>query len=209
MPLKNNKQDIIGVTQMINKKDGGVFELQDEQLLLAFSSQAAVALENAQLFAKTNEMRNYLQSIIQSITNLVLSLDLEGRFFSSNHPTEKFLGVSEDQMRASTYQVWLGEANKMLADHISLVIKDPGKIIEKTDYELVVRAGDRDGQGGKLSINYKVVPLVDTTNHVFQGVVVIIEDVTPQKRMMSTLNRYGYFYLYTFCKEEKIIFSIR
>ena len=192
MPLNNNKQEIIGVTQMINKKDGGIFELQDEQLLKAFSSQAAVALENAKLFAKTNEMRNYLQSIIQSITNLVLSLDLEGRFFSSNHPTEKFLGVSEVEMRASTYQVWLGEGNKALADHISLVIKDPGKIIEKTDYELVVRAG-MGGQAGKLSINYKVVPLVDTTNHVFQGVVVIIEDVTPQKRMMSTLNRYAFF----------------
>lgn len=173
---------------MINRKDGGVFEQQDEILLKAFSSQAAVAIENAKLFQKTNEMRNYLQSIIQSITNLVLSLDLEGRFLTSNHPTEKFLGVSEVEMRAGTYHSWLGEDNKALAEHISTVIKDPGKIIEKTDYELFIRT--HTNQKSTMSINYKVVPLVDTNNHVFQGVVVIIEDVTPQKRMMSTLNRY-------------------
>ncbi len=191
MPLRNNKQEIIGVTQMINKKDGGIFEQQDEELLTAFSAQAAVALENAKLFQKTNEMRNYLQSIIQSITNLVLSLDLEGRFLTSNHPTEAVLGVTEADMKTSTYHRWLGEENKMLADHITAVIKDPQKIIEKTDYELVLRekGGGMGGSKTTMSINYKVVPLVDTTNHVFQGVVVIIEDVTPQKRMMSTLNR--------------------
>lgn len=135
---------------MINKKDGGVFESQDEGLLKAFSAQAAVALENAKLFAKTNEMRNYLQSIIQSITNLVLSLDLDGNFLSSNHPTEKFLGVSEEEMRTNTYRGWLGEENRMLADHISLVLSC-NTTIEKTDYELVMRAGN------KLSINYKVI----------------------------------------------------
>lgn len=135
MPLRNNKQQIIGVTQMINKKDGGVFVEQDEVLLAAFSAQSAVSLENAKLFQKTIEMTNYLQSVLQSITNLVLTLDLEGKFLTSNHPVEDFLGIPDDKVKASVYSDWLGEENSELAKSIATVYADPRQTIEKQDYE--------------------------------------------------------------------------
>jgi HlyD family secretion protein len=46
MPLVDNRGARIGVTQVLNKA-GGPFTAQDEMLLEAFSSQAAVTLENA------------------------------------------------------------------------------------------------------------------------------------------------------------------
>ncbi len=39
MPIRNADNEVIGVTQMINKLDGGCFEEEDEQLLYAFASQ--------------------------------------------------------------------------------------------------------------------------------------------------------------------------
>ena len=47
-PLINNMGRTIGIIQVINKKDG-TFEKEDEDILTAFSSQAAVAIENARL----------------------------------------------------------------------------------------------------------------------------------------------------------------
>ena len=49
VPVINREGKIIGVTQAVNKKEG-VFDKEDEDLLLALSSQIAVAIENAMLF---------------------------------------------------------------------------------------------------------------------------------------------------------------
>lgn len=48
MPLKNRDGKIIGVFQIINKKDG-VFTRDDEHFLDAFSDHVSIAIENAQL----------------------------------------------------------------------------------------------------------------------------------------------------------------
>jgi signal transduction histidine kinase len=47
-PMINNQGKIIGVIQVLNKIDGW-FEREDEDILMAFSSQSAVAIENARL----------------------------------------------------------------------------------------------------------------------------------------------------------------
>jgi adenylate cyclase len=46
-----------------------------------------------------------------------------------------------------------------------------------------------EGKESVMSMNYTVVPLLDGKQE-FKGVVVVIEDITPQKRMMTTLGRY-------------------
>jgi HD-GYP domain-containing protein (c-di-GMP phosphodiesterase class II) len=48
-PMLNKLGEVIGVLQVLNKHDG-VFTREDEELLLALSSQAAVAIENAILY---------------------------------------------------------------------------------------------------------------------------------------------------------------
>jgi adenylate cyclase len=46
VPLRNIRRDIMGVFQVLNKKDGR-FSAEDEQLVEALALHAAVALENA------------------------------------------------------------------------------------------------------------------------------------------------------------------
>jgi HD-GYP domain-containing protein (c-di-GMP phosphodiesterase class II) len=48
-PMRNKHNEVIGVLQVLNKRDG-CFGGEDEDLLLALSSQAAVAIENAILY---------------------------------------------------------------------------------------------------------------------------------------------------------------
>ena len=48
-PMLNHANEVIGVLQVLNKRDGA-FNREDEELLLALSSQAAVAIENAILY---------------------------------------------------------------------------------------------------------------------------------------------------------------
>jgi Nif-specific regulatory protein len=74
VPLRNPKQEVIGVFQVLNKKDGR-FTSEDEHFVLALANQAAVALENS--FALSDlEMRQ--QALIQE--NQHLRKEIEERF---------------------------------------------------------------------------------------------------------------------------------
>jgi sigma-B regulation protein RsbU (phosphoserine phosphatase) len=56
-PMRNPKQKIIGVVQVLNKK-GGPFTERDERMLVAMAAQAAISIENARLHAQ--EIRQQL-----------------------------------------------------------------------------------------------------------------------------------------------------
>ncbi len=56
LPMRNPKQKIIGVVQLVNKK-GSTFTRRDEQLLNALASQAAISIENARLYAQELEQQ--------------------------------------------------------------------------------------------------------------------------------------------------------
>lgn len=49
------KDRVIGVIEVINRKDGLPFTPDDQELLAAFTSQAAVAMENARLYTLTDQ----------------------------------------------------------------------------------------------------------------------------------------------------------
>ena len=52
------KERVIGVVEVINKKDGLPFVTDDENLLTAFAGQASVAIENARLYTLTDQELN-------------------------------------------------------------------------------------------------------------------------------------------------------
>jgi HD-GYP domain-containing protein (c-di-GMP phosphodiesterase class II) len=57
VPLKNSRYECVAVLQLVNKRDDGPekkivpFDLEDESLLASFGTQAAVCLENVDLYA--------------------------------------------------------------------------------------------------------------------------------------------------------------
>ncbi len=71
MPMRNTKGAIVGVIQILNKLDGGPFTTEDEALLGALASQAAVAIENSKLYhsvAQKSRELNILFIIEQEVT---------------------------------------------------------------------------------------------------------------------------------------------
>jgi sigma-B regulation protein RsbU (phosphoserine phosphatase) len=57
LPIIGNHGELIGVLQVLNKSDGGVFNTEDEALLAAFAAHAAVALERAKMVESYVEMQ--------------------------------------------------------------------------------------------------------------------------------------------------------
>ncbi len=49
------KDEVIGVLEVVNKRDGTMFVNEDAELLTTFAGQAAIAIENARLFQMTDQ----------------------------------------------------------------------------------------------------------------------------------------------------------
>ncbi len=75
------QNSVVGVIEVINRQDGTPFTLDDQSLLTTFSSQAAIALENARLYTLTDQQlaaRVDELSVMQRIDReLNASLDIQ------------------------------------------------------------------------------------------------------------------------------------
>ncbi len=55
VPMIAFEQQVVGVIELINKQDGSVFDDADSSLLVSFAAQAAIAIENAKIFTRTDQ----------------------------------------------------------------------------------------------------------------------------------------------------------
>ncbi len=91
LPVFNSANELIGVTQLINKHQGS-FTTSDEEFMRAFNIQAGIALENARLFENVLLEKQYQKDILQSLSDAVISTDMEGRIVTINDAALELLG---------------------------------------------------------------------------------------------------------------------
>ncbi|HKJ23843.1 MAG TPA: GAF domain-containing protein, partial [Myxococcota bacterium] len=180
-PVLNRDGKVIGVTQAINKRDGR-FERGDEELLQALCSQIAVALENAQLFAGTVEMRNYLENVQQSISNAIVALDGERKVTTVNRAACALLGRRPDECVGRHVAQVLGAGN----EHVLRLLDDvAGEKTRVSHYDLALTPAS----GKRHAVNAHALDITDADGQP-QGWVLVLEDITQEMRVRSTLNRY-------------------
>jgi adenylate cyclase len=91
LPLFNSANELIGVTQLVNKQQGS-FTTSDEEFMRAFNIQAGIALENARLFENILLEKQYQKDILQNISDAVISTSMEGRIVTINDAALELLG---------------------------------------------------------------------------------------------------------------------
>jgi adenylate cyclase len=181
MPLINRDGLIIGVTEAINKKNGR-FEEEDVLLLRALNSQIAVALENAQLYRRTEEMKDYLAGVQDSISNAILTLDDNGHVVMTNRAAAALFGLAQGKPGKTTFADLLGPGNDRLLDLLRRVHHDRKALVDD-DVDMLLANGE------SRTVNVNFVPLLDPRES-RQGLVLVFENVTLEKQLKGTLTRY-------------------
>ena len=180
VPVVNKEGGVIGVTQALNKI-GGPFTDEDEQRLKAFTAQIAIGLENAKLFDDVQTMRNYNESMLQSMSNGVLTFDDEFVTRSCNEAGGRILRADPESLGGKPLDEVFGDENAWLRERVR-------RVAEKREVDITVdteiAAGDET-----VSANVTVLPL-SSGEEAPLGVMVMIEDISNEKRVKSTLSRY-------------------
>jgi adenylate cyclase len=180
VPIVNQNGKVIGVTQVLNKR-GGPFNAEDEGRLKAFTAQISIALENAKLFADVQNMRNYNDSMLQSMSSGVLTLDTDRHIVTSNLSARRILRRTEKDLAKAKADALFADANAWVIDKIGRVEES-----QQTD---VTMDGELLLDEEKVSVNLTVMPLVSGEGKRL-GSMMLLEDISSEKRMKSTMSRY-------------------
>lgn len=98
LPFKNSRNEIIAILQLINKREDGVsvvpFHAEDESLLASFATQAAVCMENVDLYAD-------IQRLFEGFVKASISA-IESRDPSTGGHSERVAKICVALARATT-----------------------------------------------------------------------------------------------------------
>ncbi len=239
MPVYNSSGELIGVTQLINKEQGS-FTTSDEEFMQAFNIQAGIAIENAKLFETVLTEKQYQKDILESLSDAVISTDLDGKIVTINDAAIELLGCPESEFHNPKVRsfwecklvgryVW----EVVPVDHLQFRVQDSlnmgakhyvpeqtlkvgiytnPKVSQDSASILAIPQGENpevylpwnekpvENQTGatltadqvrilERNVNLTVNPLTNPEGEA-RGGLVVLEDISSEKRMKSTLYRY-------------------
>ncbi|MBD2532123.1 GAF domain-containing protein [Nostoc flagelliforme FACHB-838] len=208
MPVFNADQQLIGVTQLVNKKKTGdfpaynpaawpkapdcfqaSFDRNDEEFMEAFNIQAGVALQNAQLFATVKQQEQMQRDILRSLSNGVVSTDKTGLIIAANESAQRLLGLGVDdrlegKLVNDVIGIKEGDFSKWYQDALHAVDLK-GRQQYYPDRTLLTTGTEQH------SINLSINTIADASDQEqVRGALVVMEDISDEKRLKSTMYRY-------------------
>ncbi len=181
MPVTARDGRQLGVMQTLNRRDGRPFSDDDVKRMVAFAAQAAIAIDNATLFAEVVSSRNYNESILRSMSSGVITLDRDAEIAKLNAAASAILNVPPEALEGVNARNLLAETNPWLMSEIDAV-SATGERKLLIDVDLLA------GGGKTISANITIVPLLGETGPA--GLLLLIEDISEGKRMQGAMRRF-------------------
>ncbi|WP_017316559.1 GAF domain-containing protein [Mastigocladopsis repens] len=208
MPVFNADGELIGVTQLINKKKPGdfppyhpklwpkapecfqaSFDHNDEEFMEAFNIQAGIALHNAQLFATVKQQELLQRDILRSLSNGVISTDKAGHIITANESAKRLLGLEpEERLEGKLISdlICIKEGNFSKWCQTAL---DAPDLTDREQYypdrTLLTTSKTQH------SVNLSISTIADARDHQqVRGALVVMDDISDKKRLKSTMYRY-------------------
>ncbi|RLS22197.1 MAG: adenylate/guanylate cyclase domain-containing protein [Planctomycetota bacterium] len=210
MPVFNPKKELIGVTQVVNKLQRGdfppydpktwplvppqfknSFTSEDVEFMKVFNTQAGIALENARLFEKIKHEQMIQKSILRSLSDGVISTDTHGSIIAANQKAYDILGFNKaDGSQLEGYSIHekikIENANFSKWFNASLEGVD-----EKTRNQYYPDQVLNSHMNENHNVNVSINTMVDADQgDKVQGALVILEDISQEKRLKTTMYRY-------------------
>lgn len=208
MPVFNADQELIGVTQLVNKKKSGdfppyhhrfwpkapecfqaSFDRHDEEFMEAFNIQAGVALQNAQLFATVKQQEQMQRDILRSLSNGVISTDKAGLIIAANESAKQMLGLQADDRLEG---ILISDIIRIKEGHFSKWCQAALNTADSNNHEQYypdrTLLSHREKQH---SINLSINTIADASDsQQVRGALVVMDDISDEKRLKSTMYRY-------------------
>jgi len=161
---------------------GAEFTAADLKRASTLASMAAAALRNALLFEEVLEIKNYNEMILENLSNGVITLDRTGQITKTNAAALRMLGRRDEDPTARSVEDVFRDRNAWVLDSVAAVTRGEGQstLINKELWQ-------EDGR--PLTVNLTVLPLANVERETI-GTMLVLEDVTREKRIRGTMVRF-------------------
>jgi two-component system, OmpR family, phosphate regulon sensor histidine kinase PhoR len=122
----------IGVLGVDNRKAGRALTREEMTVMMAMADYAAIAIENAQLYNRSEAERRKLEAILKQTEDGVIVVDQENRLLLMNHTAQQAFGVDDRLVGRSVVETF--DDQQLLA-----LLRAPGDLPRRE--EIVLRDG--------------------------------------------------------------------
>jgi PAS domain S-box-containing protein len=159
-----------------------LFSERERSLLSAFANQAAVALENARLFAsvrrtldEVTELKNLMENVFDSIGSGVITADVGDLITLVNKAIESILAIPHEEL--------LGASLRALLPRLSPDFPTRVEEVKHEDRRHMGLEAHTDLPGrGEVDLSLNITPLKDA-GQVTRGVAIVVDDLTEKRRL--------------------------
>ena len=180
------KGQVTGVVYVDNRIKNAVFGQGQVELVVDFANQAAIAIDNAQLFTRVQEalaevtvMKELMDNVFASIASGVITTDVVERVTTYNQSAERILSVPIEQVLGAD----LALALPAIYEDVRTMLVDIFQLGRQEMLELAPSLPER----GEAYLNLKLTPLKNQ-DQVTEGVAIVVDDLTEIKRRDATLD---------------------
>jgi|GEM_PF-15459 len=184
MPLLNQHR-LAGILYLENNLATGVFTPERLEVLNLLSSQAAIAIENAQLYADASERQNQLTQFLEAMPVAIGMLDRRGNPYYTNQRAIELLGkgVVPDAAAeeiAEVYQLYIAGTNQIYpVENLPIVRALRGEQHSVEDVEI--------HQGNQIiPVEAWGTPIYDKQGHIVYAMAAF-QDIAERKQMEQAL----------------------
>jgi adenylate cyclase len=181
VPLKV-KGEQTGVIYADNRAKEGLFSERERNLLAAFANQAAVALENARLFAsvrktldEVTELKTLMEDVFASIDSGVLTADIRDQITLCNRAAGDILGRARSQLLGASLKDLLQALSPDLPSIVETIKNDDRRV---AGLEVRPTLEDR----GPVDLSLSLAPL-KTADQTTRGITIVLDDRTETRRL--------------------------
>jgi two-component system NtrC family sensor kinase len=192
-----SKGRTIGAFVLASRRPGA-FTTSHVEVLQHVGGHLASAVDNAQLYEQLKllssqleetvqersrevfEMKRYLENLVETAGDAILTIDLGCRIESWNNSAQKILGYAKEEVRGQEiYMLASGESAK---DQLSTIAKRAieGEIASNVETSWVRK--DRK----EVTVSLTVSPVADSSGRIV-GVLTIARDITERKKLQEEL----------------------
>jgi len=180
---------MVAVIGLGRSSHGSLLSSEDVEILLTVSGYVAVAIENSLLYQEQGDraaelklLKEFNESIIESINVGLLAVDLEGRVTRLNSALEEILDISRREAVGKRVEDLFSED---FTDTLRQVLGNDRWRLRET--RNIYKIHTATFAGRTLVLNIAIAPLQDSQEQT--GALVVIEDVTSRVRLEEQLQQ--------------------
>jgi PAS domain S-box-containing protein len=181
---------MVAVIGLGRSSDGALLSSEDVEILRTISGYVAVAIENSLLYQEQQQhaaelalLKEFNESIVESVNIGILAVDLDGRVTRCNSSLEELLGIQRDEAIGRHVEELFAED---FAETLEQVLGVESWRLKEARNIYKLHTASRDGRS--LILNIALAPLQSETSG-RTGALVVLEDVTSRVRLEEQLQQ--------------------